>query len=69
MAGDNEQACNRDQQNVNPSTRQVRRPSGVNEKLSEGPAPFWKTLIVIVNVLIFVGFGYVLWDDMNWNLE
>ena len=69
MAGDNEQACNRAQQDVNPSTRQVRPPSGVSEKPSEGPAPFWITFIVVLNVLIFVGFGYALWNDRNWDLE
>jgi hypothetical protein len=41
----------------------------VNEKLSEGPSSLWMAAVVILNVVIFAGFGYVLWTDIDWGFE
>ena len=40
---------------MNPSTRQVHAPSGVNEKLSEGPSSLWMAAVVILVLLQSIG--------------
>ena len=54
---------------MNPLRARYTLQSGVNEKLSEGPSSFWMAAVVILNVVIFAGFGYVLWTDIDWDLE
>jgi len=53
---------------MKPSTRRELPLSRANKELPEGPNRLWLTIILILNILIFTGFGYMIWD-MTWDFE
>jgi len=53
----------RDERNVKPSKRRERALLRAEKKLPERPDLFWVTVVVLLNILVFTGLGYMLWTS------
>ena len=46
------------------------RNTKIRAELPQGPNPFWMTVPVVLNVIIFASLGYLLWEPLElWEAE